>query len=106
MANFETDLDRFAKANAQVLGINVDHVYSHSAFADSIGTLDYPLLGDFFPHGEVTKRYGLWRSDRGFGRRAIFIIDRVGVIRWAKVYERGLPENEELLAALAEIDGS
>jgi len=66
-----------------------------------MGTLDYPLLADFFPHGEVTKRYGLWNPARGIGRRAIFIIDKAGIVRWAKVYERGLPENEELLAAVA-----
>ena len=66
-----------------------------------MGTLDYPLLADFFPHGEVTRRYGLWRPDRGNGKRAIFIIDKAGIIRWVKVYERGLPENDELLGVLA-----
>lgn len=84
-----------------MLGINVDHVFSHQAFADSMGTLSYPLLGDFFPHGEVTRRYGLWRPERGSGRRAIIIVDTAGIVRWVKVYERGLPENEELLGALA-----
>ena len=98
---FENDRARFAEVHAQVLGINVDHVPSHTAFAESMGTLGYPLLGDFFPHGEVTKRYGLWRPERGVGRRAIFIIDRAGIVRWTKVYERGLPENEELLTVLA-----
>lgn len=101
MVAFENDLDKFTKADTQVLGINVDHVFSHQAFADSMGTLDYPLLADFFPHGEVTRRYGLWRPDRGIGKRAIFIIDKAGIIRWVKVYERGLPENEELLGVLA-----
>jgi alkyl hydroperoxide reductase subunit AhpC len=86
-----------------VLGISVDHVPSHTAFAESLGTLGYPLLADFHPHGEVTKRYGLWRPERGNGKRAIFIVDRAGIIRWAKVYERGLPEHEELLGALAEM---
>lgn len=65
-----------------------------------MGTLAYPLLADFFPHGEVTRRYGLWRPERGNGKRAIFIIDRAGIVRWSKVYERGLPENEELLAVV------
>lgn len=100
MVAFESDLAKFAEANTQVLGINVDHVFSHQAFADSMGTLDYPLLADFFPHGEVTRRYGLWNPDRGLGRRAIFIIDRAGIVRWAKVYERGLPDNEELLGVV------
>ena len=65
-----------------------------------MGTLAYPLLADFFPHGEVTRRYGLWRPERGNGKRAIFIIDRAGIVRWSKVYERGLPETEELLEVM------
>ena len=104
MVAFESDLAKFAEANTQVLGINVDHVFSHQAFADSMGTLDYPLLSDFFPHGEVTRRYGLWNPDRGIGRRAIFIIDRAGIVRWAKVYERGLPDNEELLGVVRTLE--
>jgi alkyl hydroperoxide reductase subunit AhpC len=65
-----------------------------------MGGLAYPLLADFHPHGEVIRRYGLWRPERGYGKRAVFIIDRQGIIRWAKVYERGLPEMEELLGVL------
>jgi alkyl hydroperoxide reductase subunit AhpC len=99
----ERELARFEAVNAQVLGISVDSVWSHIAFADSLGGLSYPLLSDFHPHGEVTQRYGLWRPERGNGKRAVFIIDPAGIIRWAKVYERGLPEIEELLGALAEI---
>ena len=96
----QRDLARFEESNAQVLGISTDSVYSHRAFAESLGGLKYPLLADFHPHGAVTRRYGLWREDRGNGRRATFIVDREGIIRWLKVYEGSLPENEELLAAL------
>ena len=87
-----------------MLGISVDHVPSHTAFAEDLGGLSYPLLADFHPHGEVTRRYGLWRPERGNGKRAVFIVDRAGTIRWVKVYERGLPDDEELLAALADIE--
>lgn len=97
------DFARFAAANAQVLGISVDHVASHRAFAEQLGGLDYPLLADFNPHGAVTRRYGLWNPDRGAGRRAVFIIDRDGVIRWEKVYQGALPDDEELLVALANL---
>lgn len=100
----QRDLARFTAANAQVLGINVDHVPAHKAFAEQLGGLDYPLLADFNPHGAVTRRYGLWNADRGLGRRAVFIIDRAGVIRWAKVYQGVLPDDEELLAALADLE--
>ncbi len=87
-----------------MLGISVDHVASHTAFADDLGGLSYPLLADFNPHGQVTRRYGLWRPERGNGKRAIFIVDRAGIIRWEKLYERGVPDVEELLAALGEIE--
>jgi alkyl hydroperoxide reductase subunit AhpC len=88
---------RFEAANAQVLGISVDSVWSHIAFADSLGGLSYPLLADFHPHGEITRRYGLWRPDRGNGKRAVFVIDRAGIVRWVQVLERGLPEIDEVL---------
>jgi alkyl hydroperoxide reductase subunit AhpC len=101
MVAFEVERARFEAANAQVLGINVDHVWSHAAWGESMGGLGYPLLADFNLHGEVTRRYGLWRSERGNGKRAIFVIDKEGIVRWVKVYERGIPENEELLTALA-----
>ena len=92
---------RFEAANAQVLGISVDSVWSHIAFADSLGGLSYPLLADFHPHGEVTRRYGLWRPERGNGKRAVFVIDRAGTIRWVQVLERGLPEIDEVLGTVA-----
>ena len=100
MADLEREHARFEAAGAQVLGINVDHVYSHNAFADSMGGITYPLLADFHPHGAVTRTYGLWRAERGVGKRAIFVIDREGIIRRAQVYESGLPAIDELLTFL------
>ena len=96
----QLELSRFEAANAQVLGISVDHVWSHKAFADSLAGLSYPLLADFNPHGEVTRRYGLWRPERGNGRRAVLIVDRAGTIRWSKTYQSGAPDVGELLAAI------
>ena len=58
------------------------------------------MLADFHPHGAVTQRYGLWQPDKGYPRRAVFIVDQKGTIRWSKIYTRGLPDDEELLAAL------
>ena len=96
----QLNLTSFEKANAQVLGISVDHVWSHQAFAEKLGGLGYPLLADFHPHGEVTRRYGLWRPDKGIGWRALFVVDRAGVIRWSRIIERGWPGVLELLDAL------
>ena len=80
-----------------MLGISVDSVYSHQAFAKELGGLDYPLLADFHPKGEVTKAYGLWREDKGYSRRAIVLISPEGVVRYSRVIERGAPDVELLL---------
>ena len=99
----QRDLARFEERNAQVLGVSVDNVHSHKAFAESLGGLGYPLLADFHPHGAVTQRYGLWQPEKGYPRRAVFIVDQKGTIRWSKVYASGLPDDEELLTALEAI---
>ena len=81
----------------------MDSVYSHQAFADELGGLDFPLLADFHPKGQVTQAYGLWREDKGYSRRAIVIIDRAGVIGHSQVIERGAPDVEALLSVVKEI---
>jgi alkyl hydroperoxide reductase subunit AhpC len=78
-------------------------VYSHQAYAKHLGGITFPLLADFHPRGEVTRRYGLWREDKGFGRRAIFVIDTQGIVRWSKVYLSGPPEYDEVFAAIEAI---
>ena len=99
----QENLSRFEELKAQVLGLSVDSVYSHQAFADELGGLDFPLLADFHPRGQVTQAYGLWREDKGYSRRAIIIIDRAGVIQHSQVIERGAPDVEELLERVKEI---
>ncbi|HKZ84309.1 MAG TPA: redoxin domain-containing protein [Anaerolineae bacterium] len=97
MASFQKNLSRFEAANAQVLGISVDSVHSHRAFARELGGIDYPLLADFHPKGEVTKAFGLWRDDKGYSRRAIVVVDREGVVRYVEVIEKGPPDVEKVL---------
>jgi peroxiredoxin len=82
------------------VGISVDSVHCHGAFAKELGGLDYPLLADFHPKGQVIQSYGLWRDDRGYSRRAVIIVDRSGIVRHAQVLERGAPDVEEVLAAV------
>jgi len=90
--------------NVQVLGISVDHVPCLKAWADSLGGITYPLLSDFWPHGEVAKRYGVLRED-GYSERAIFIIDKEGCIRYIDVHDIGQqPSNDVLFAELGRID--
>ena len=94
---------RFEELNAQVVGISVDSVHSHQAFAEQLGGLSFPLLADFHPKGEVAKKYGLWREERGTSRRAIIIVDREGVVRHSQVIPKGPPDVEEVLAAVKAI---
>ena len=98
-------MDRFERVNTQVLGISVDSKDCLHAWAESFGGITYPLLSDFWPHGQVAQKYGVLRSD-GKSERAIFIIDRTGIIRYVDVHDIDeQPDNEVLFRELAEIEG-
>ncbi len=94
----------FTGLNTQVLGISIDHVPALIAWAESLGGISYPLLSDFWPHGEVAERYGVLRQE-GFTERALFLIDKDGILRWSKVYDLDeQPDNREVLAEIRKID--
>lgn len=109
MPSYEDDLSRFEEYNTQVLGISVDSIPSHKAWAKSIGGISYPLLSDFYPHGKVSEAFGVLRTDAGqpaYGasERALFIIDKEGVVRWIDVHPIGeQPDNEELFEILRKL---
>lgn len=90
--------------NTQVLGISTDPIPSLSAWAEDLGGISYPLLSDFWPHGEVSQQFGVFREE-GYAERAIFILDRQGVIRHLNIYDIDtLPENEEIFKELAKLE--
>ena len=98
--------DEFRKHNAQLLGISVDGVWCHQAFAKA-RKLEFPLLADFEPKGAVAKQYGVYRQNDGICERALFVIDGKGVIRWS--YLSPIAENpgaDGILAALDEMEAS
>lgn len=100
MPSYEDDLDRFEEHNTQVLGISVDSIPSHEAWQKSIGGITYPLLSDFYPHGEVAQKYGVLRPE-GINERALFVIDKDGVIRFIDVHPIDKqPDNEEIFDVL------
>jgi peroxiredoxin len=74
----------FAKYNAEIVGISVDGVWCHEAFAEN-RHLHFPLMSDFEPKGAVSKLYGVFRSGEGTSERALFVIDKNGVIAWSYV---------------------
>lgn len=100
---FREDLKAFNQANAQVLGISVDSVWTHKAFARELG-LEYPLLADFHPKGDVASKYGLYLADKGITARATVIVDREGTVRYVEVHD--IPQqrdNHKLIEALAKL---
>jgi peroxiredoxin len=100
VALYNEMLSEFAEANAQLLGISVDGVWSHLAFAKD-RHLHFPLLADFEPKGEVSKRYGAYHDDQGESSRALFVIDSNGVIRWSHLSPDGVnPGADGILKAL------
>lgn len=97
------DKAKFARANAQVLGISADHRHSLNAWVEAMGGVFYPLLSDFWPHGHTALRYGVLRPD-GRAQRSIFIVDKAGIVRYIDVHlQSEQPDNEALFEALAQI---
>jgi len=82
MALYNEVLPEFQKYNAELLGISVDGVWCHSAFAKD-HHLHFPLLADFEPKGAVARTYGVYRENDGITERALFVIDEKGVIAWS-----------------------
>ena len=81
---YQSELEEFEHLNAQVVGISVDSIYSHGAWA-AVRGISFPLLSDFHPKGEVAKRYHVYRDSDGFSERALYVIDPGSVIRYAYV---------------------
>lgn len=82
MALYNEIMPEFRRFNAEVLGISVDGVWCHAAFAHD-RKLHFPLLADFEPKGAVSRQYGAYRDDDGTSERALFVIDKDGVVRWS-----------------------
>ncbi|HTA86289.1 MAG TPA: redoxin domain-containing protein [Silvibacterium sp.] len=82
MGLYNEVLPEFQKHEAALLGVSVDGAWCHAAFAQARG-YRFPLLADFEPKGEVARAYGVYRSEGGVSERALFVIDKDGVIAWS-----------------------
>jgi alkyl hydroperoxide reductase subunit AhpC len=101
MSGYQTNLDRFESLGAAVRGVSVDAQPAKSAWAQTLGAISFDLLSDFHPHGEVARRYGVYRENDGIAERAIFVVDKQGKIAWAKTYAiPEQPDTTELFAVL------
>ena len=93
----------FEEHNAQLLGISVDGKWSHRAYAED-RNLNFPLLSDFEPKGEVAKIYGVYDAKSGTCQRALFVIDAQGTVQWNHVSPGDInPGADGILTALESI---
>ena len=101
---YQAVLPEFRKFNAELIGISVDSVWSHLAFAKD-RNLHFPLLSDFEPKGEVARTYQVYRAKEGTTERALFVIDADGIIRWSYVSPVGVnPGADGILRALESLE--
>ncbi|WEV28055.1 peroxiredoxin [Streptomyces sp. 71268] len=97
------ELPKFVNDEVQLLAVSNDSPFSLRVFAEQEG-FEFPLLSDFWPHGEVSRAYGVFDEEKGCAVRGTFVIDKEGVVRWTVV--NGLPDARDLndyAKALAEL---
>jgi len=101
---YQQELARFEAANTQLFGISVDSVACHRAWAESLGGLSFPLMADYWPHGEVARRYGVLSEAGGYAERATFVIDLNGLIRHIEYTQlQEVPDSELLFEQLEQL---
>jgi peroxiredoxin len=104
MALYEMLTPEFRKHGAEVVGVSVDGVWCHLAFARD-RNIHFPLLADFEPKGDMSRRYEVYRSGEGVSERALYVIDREGTIFWSYVSPVGVnPGADGILRALDDMD--
>ncbi|MGW1607686.1 peroxiredoxin [Streptomyces eurythermus] len=93
LCELRDNLPKFTDRDTQLLAVSNDSIHTLRVFAEQEG-LEYPLLSDFWPHGNVSRAYGVFDEDKGCAVRGTFIIDKEGVVRWTVV--NGLPDARDL----------
>jgi peroxiredoxin len=104
LALYQQLLPEFQRFDAELVGVSVDGIWCHLAFGQD-RNLHFPLLADFEPKGEVSRRYGVYRSDDGTSERALYVIDADGIVRWSYVSPVGVnPGADGILRALESLE--
>ena len=105
MQSLEKHWKDFKELNTIAVGISIDSIPSKKAWADHIGVQNIRLLSDFWPHGNVAKKYGIFKQEDGFSERTNIIINEEGKIEFFRVYEMGeLPDIREILTFIRNLD--
>ena len=103
LCELRDNIGLFADANVQLAGVSCDPMHAQRAWAEA-EKYEFPLLSDFWPHGEVAKAYGVFNDTIGFAIRGTFLVDTSGVLRWSIVNGPGearpLSAYREAVAAL------
>ena len=103
MSSSRDDHPKFAAADTEIVGVSMNHTLSQKAFSDFL-KLNFPLLSDF-PDGKTSQAYGVFNTERRLAQRSYFIIDKQGVVRYAKVLapKEPLVDNEALIAEVKKL---
>jgi mycoredoxin-dependent peroxiredoxin len=102
-ACFVNDMKSFESLDAEVLGVSVDSVWSHKAYAEKMG-IHYSLLADFHPRGAMSEKFGVYLPEKGITGRSIIIVNKDGNVAWRKDYEiLTVPDVKEVAAALSTV---
>ena len=103
MALYNEILPEFKRLGAELIGISVDGIWCHLAFAKD-RKLKFPLLSDFEPKGDVARKYGVYGNAAGVAERALFVLNPEGAIHWSYVSPSGInPGADGILAALEDL---
>jgi len=88
LCEIRDDLSSFQNDDVQLLAISCDSIFTQRTFSEAQG-YKFPVLSDFWPHGEVAKAYGVFNEQRGCAIRGTFIVDKSGILRWQVVNAMG-----------------
>ncbi|MER7178503.1 peroxiredoxin [Streptomyces hyaluromycini] len=101
LCELRDNLPKFEDRDTQLLAVSNDSIHTLRVFAEQEG-LEYPLLSDFWPHGETSRAYGVFDEAKGCAVRGTFVIDREGVVRWTVV--NALPDARDLNEYVTALD--
>ena len=89
----QDDLEDFQNEDVQILAISVDHPFALKSWAANQG-FDFPLLSDFWPHGAISRAYGVFSEAHGMAVRGTFLVDKAGKVRFAEINGPGEPRDQ------------
>ena len=107
MVAYQVEREKFAESSTEVVGISVDSIMNTTAWEREIGPFDYALCSDFWPHGNVSLKYGVLREAEPFAgcsERAVFIVDKAGKMQFGRIYAvNEVPDLQESLEILRKL---